>query len=303
MSEGTGADERCLSASSEPVWTQLMHLATFERNRVQDKIFRRRGVSRSDRNRRFAIESLEQRTLLSVANWTGNGDGSSWSDPANWSGSTLPGPGNQVVIYPASKGAIVFAGGNVAIQSLISADPLTLSGGTLTVSGTVEVDNTFKMAGGTLADATVMPGSGGQGITFGDVSSTFDGVTTNANLDLSQAFGGTLEVVHGLTLNSVVDLGPTDPQADTFATLTFTGTESLSGSGSINFGYASQDFGGKLDPLSPGRADRHHWSADHDPRDQRVYNGRYRGNCRTGEPGDNLGRGSRLVSGVVLALP
>ncbi len=130
-----------------------------------------------------ALELLEQRRLLSAVTRTGAGGDNLWSDAANWSIGLLPGPSDDVVINTAIDG-VVFVGGNDTIHSLHSSDPLTLSGGTLTVGsasagGTVEVDNTFLLSGGTLADAAVQEGSGGQSLTATGSGGTLDGVTVS----------------------------------------------------------------------------------------------------------------------------
>ena len=44
------------------------------------------------------LESLEDRRLLTVIAWDGQGDGKSWSDPANWTGNQVPGTTDDVVI-------------------------------------------------------------------------------------------------------------------------------------------------------------------------------------------------------------
>ncbi|HVX11301.1 MAG TPA: MBG domain-containing protein [Pirellulales bacterium] len=135
--------------------------------------------------RRRQPEILEARRLLAIVDWTGGGDGTSWSDPANWSSHALPGPTDDVVINAPAGVTVAHASGADSIHSLVSSSPLDLSGGTLTVSGTVEVDNTFTLdAGATLAGATVKPGSGGQGITA--TGGKLDGVTLDANLSVAK---------------------------------------------------------------------------------------------------------------------
>jgi hypothetical protein len=119
-------------------------------------IFRRRRNSmhaRPPAARRLHFQTLERRLLLSVVNWTGGGDGKSWSDAANWSGGALPDSTSDVMISAPAGATVTHASGTDSIKSLTASSPLTLSGGTLTVSGTVEVDNTFTLSGGTLASA------------------------------------------------------------------------------------------------------------------------------------------------------
>src|SRR5262249_33316180 len=145
--------------------------------------------------------------MLSIASWDGGGDGTLWSDRLNWSGDQLPGAADDVEINIAGNPNIVLASGSQSIHSLHSAEAIVLSGGSLQVSGTVEVDNTFTFSGGTLRNATVLPGASGQGInvaTFG----TLDGVTLNANLTLTDATQRNvgLSISNGLVLNGVLTL-------------------------------------------------------------------------------------------------
>jgi hypothetical protein len=209
------------------------------------RIFARRAALRVQPLLRLRVELLEQRWLLTI-NWVGTaggGDGQNWSDPLNWSGGALPGPQDDVTITLVA-GTINHAAGNDSIKSLHSSDPLNLSGGSLTVSGIVEVDNTFTMSGGTLAGADVLPGSGGQGITAASISSgTLDGVTLNANLDLTQkngsVFADRIEVLNNLTLNGTVFIGAADGSAA--GSLQFDNglsavSQILSGNGTILFG-------------------------------------------------------------------
>ncbi len=129
---------------------------------------------------------------------------------------------------------VVVSSGSHSIKSLHSAEALTLSGGTLQVSGNVQVDNTFTLNGGTLRNATVMPGIAGQGInvsTFG----TLDGVTLNADATVS----GSLFVSNGLELNGVLTLNNSINQTK----LIFTqGVQTLAGTGQVVLA-GTQSFG------------------------------------------------------------
>jgi hypothetical protein len=109
---------------------------------------------------RFAAEQLEQRMLLASVTWDGGGDGTSWNDARNWSGDVLPGQGDDVVISVPNAATVQYtaAAGDVSINSLVSDDALVLSGGILNVATTIQVNNTFTISGGTLKNATVVPG-------------------------------------------------------------------------------------------------------------------------------------------------
>ena len=55
-------------------------------------------------------EQLEPRLLLSTVYWDGGGDGTSWSDPKNWSADVLPGVTDDVTIDVAANPTISFTG-------------------------------------------------------------------------------------------------------------------------------------------------------------------------------------------------
>ncbi len=185
-----------------------------------------------------AIEFLESRRLLAAVSWTGLGDDTNWSDPNNWSTHALPSAGDDVTISAAANPGVVYsaAAGTRSIQSLTSSDPFSLTGGALTVTGQVQVSNTFKVTGGTLAQATVVPGSGGQGITV--LSGTFDTVTANADLDVTQQNNAQLTIYNGLVLNANLLIGNTS--GSTYGNVYFGDSGnpagSLTGTGTVLFG-------------------------------------------------------------------
>ena len=101
--------------------------------------------------RGLRFEPLEERMLLSVIQWTGDGDGKSWSNQLNWAGDAVPGPNDDAVIGPAFAAETITSATNVTIHSLTSEASFQITAGTLTVGTTTEVDNTFTIGGGTLA--------------------------------------------------------------------------------------------------------------------------------------------------------
>jgi len=126
--------------------------------------------------------------MLALVHWDGgpSGTGTDWNIAANWAGDVLPGPDDDVVIDVPADVTIVHGSGTNSIKSLSSRKALTLTGGTLDVAGTVQVDNTFTLNGGTLANATVLPGSGGQRLSIlSNSANCLTGVTVNGDLDLS----------------------------------------------------------------------------------------------------------------------
>jgi hypothetical protein len=175
-----------------------------------------------------ALGSADLTTTFQVAHyskvWT-NLSGGNWSDPTNWSDDRVPGPGDDVLIDVPGNPTIVYdpAAGETEINSLISADPFEITGGTLTVDQSIEVDNTFVLAGGTLADAVIYPSSAGQAIVA--TSGTLDGVTLDSDLTVPADIG-VLNISDGLTLNSILTVGDD-------GWLYFNGTQSLAGSGQL----------------------------------------------------------------------
>ena len=189
------------------------------------------------RPRRLGIEPLEDRRLLSVIQWGGgpSGIGTDWQDPLNWVGGVLPGPSDDVVINAPDNINIVHSLGSDSIKSLHSANALTLSGGTLNVAGAVQVDNTFTIDGGTLAGATVQPGSNGQGIIFTSSGGILDGVTAASDLDLATSNYANVHIVNGLTLDdATVYVG--NGAGTTYGQMYFDTTETLDGTGAVVFG-------------------------------------------------------------------
>ncbi len=84
--------------------------------------------------------------LLSAVSWTGGGDGHNWDDPLNWN-TGQPGAGDDVTINIAAN---VVHSNPVAdsIKSLTSTQPLTLSGGTLSIAGASTTSGPLTISGG-----------------------------------------------------------------------------------------------------------------------------------------------------------
>ncbi|HLJ97780.1 MAG TPA: CARDB domain-containing protein, partial [Gemmataceae bacterium] len=177
------------------------------------------------------METLEDRTLLSIVSWIGgSGD---WNDTTHWSTGSLPGATDDVQINVSGITVTHSAGAGTGhtVQSLTTstfAPTFVLSGGTLTVAGSVQIGNAFTLSGGTLTSATVSTGTTLQGL-----SGTLTGVTVNGPFDMTGA-GASVNVTNGLTLNGTLSLGSASGSA--YGLLNFQGGQSLSGTGSIVFG-------------------------------------------------------------------
>ena len=109
---------------------------------------RNRKLKRS-KSCRPRIEWMEPRTLLSAVTWTGGAGDNNWDTAANWSTDSVPGSGDDVTINIAAN---VVHSDNVtdSINSLTSTEPLTISGGTLSIASASTIGSTFTITGGTL---------------------------------------------------------------------------------------------------------------------------------------------------------
>ena len=72
-----------------------------------------------------------------VANgtWTGNGDGLTWTDAANWSNNVVPGALDDVVINVAASDPMITLSGSQSVRSLTTSESLHLDG-SLAIAGT-----------------------------------------------------------------------------------------------------------------------------------------------------------------------
>jgi hypothetical protein len=178
---------------------------------------------------RPALHQLEDRIAPSVVNWIGgSGD---WENASNWQDATtgmnhVPGPNDDAVINVAGI-SVTHSTGADTVKSLTLNDPLSLTGGTLTVTGTVQGGD-LGLVGGTLSQATVLastnlavatPNAG----TLNDV--TLSGLTLNWALRAGVTAG--LTVTDGLTLQNATVNVPAD------STLTFEGSQTLAGTGTV----------------------------------------------------------------------
>lgn len=187
---------------------------------------------------RPTLEILEDRLAPAVVSWNVNASGS-WNVASNWIDdqgvSRLPGPDDDVVIdRPAGVYTITVSTGTQSVRSIVSAEALTVSGGTLTVANSVQVSNTFTLSGGTLRTATVAAGT--TLIGTGSATATLDGVTIDGNMTFTGS-SPRVSVQNGLTLNGTATLA----SSSGYARLVFQGTQTLGGTGQVVFGSNSQN--------------------------------------------------------------
>jgi hypothetical protein len=92
--------------------------------------------------------------------WSGNGDGTSWSDQNNWVGLQVPGNGNNVIITNGTGSNVVISS-SVTVESVLCTKPLSLTNGNLTVTaGTSSLQGALSAPAGSALDVT------GRGTTF-----------------------------------------------------------------------------------------------------------------------------------------
>jgi hypothetical protein len=139
-----------------------------------------------------ALEPLESRILLTLVNWVGgSGD---WNTGSNWSNGTGPGAGDDVVIDQPGI-TVSHSTGSHTVQSLTVSDAFTLSGGALSVTGGLTLNNAnvklsveifftgTQTLGGT-GTVTFVDGSGGSGlnISAGSTLTIAPGITIHGNV-------------------------------------------------------------------------------------------------------------------------
>src|SRR5688572_32736235 len=86
----------------------------------------------------------------------GSGD---WNTAGNWNTGVLPSPNDDVLIDTQGVITVTHASGTNAVKSIQCSENFVLSGGSLTVSNTFQVNNALTLSGGTLKRATVLQGA------------------------------------------------------------------------------------------------------------------------------------------------
>ena len=133
-------------------------------SRIFEIRFARIGVVTGNSRRahcRLRSEPLEVRALLAVVNWTGLGDGTNWTNPANWSNDAVPGAGDDVTINVAGHPTITIASNSQAVvHSLLTTSPININAfSNLGILGNAEFDNTLTLgASGLTSDASMSVG-------------------------------------------------------------------------------------------------------------------------------------------------
>ena len=132
---------------------------------------------------------------MGVINWTGNGDGSSWFDQANWENNTIPGSADDAVINVESNPTIQIDG-SVNVKSINSSENLKVIDGALNITN-----------GLTLASGRSLTADGATASVLVNGASNIDGASLYA------ANGGSMNLP-GLTNYESGDSDDTFIQAD-----------------------------------------------------------------------------------------
>ena len=209
-------------------------MSSNRRNRSdQRRLSAFRLYSRSPRRIRYlpALESLEDITLLSTVNWT-NPAGGDWDTVTNWSTGALPKAGDDVVINEPGSVTITHSANTTdSVKSISASDPISLSGGTLSVAGSFSDTGAVTLLGGTLSNATIAAGTTLQTSQPGNGSLETD---TLQNVSIA----GSLVYVRNDTVNitgSGLTLSGATINIGNGGSLNFSGTETLGGTGNVTF--------------------------------------------------------------------
>ena len=113
-----------------------------------------------------------------TVSWDGGGDAVSWSDKLNWSGETLPGPLDDVIIDVLGDVTVTLSSGGTSINSLQSTETIVFSEGSLTMTASSSVNQLQWNGGGTLSAPGGLTVLGTMTVANGN-DRTFSGVLNN----------------------------------------------------------------------------------------------------------------------------
>ena len=93
--------------------------------------------------------ALSQNIANDVITWVG-GSGY-WDEPSNWSTGILPGTEDEVIIDVVGDIEITYRQSSTTVKNLTVREDLTISGGSLNITGQGAIENDFILSGGTLS--------------------------------------------------------------------------------------------------------------------------------------------------------
>ena len=152
-----------------------------------------RGKGGTQQQRRtLSIQPLEERTLLSVCHWTGNGANSLWSNSANWDTAPLSGRGDTLIFQGTQRTSTSndLAAGSSFASIEFAANNFSLGGNSLILTSGVSVDS--GVTGSAISLNTTLSGD----VTFNLASSTstlaLSGVLSGSSSTFYETGSGTI---------------------------------------------------------------------------------------------------------------
>ena len=158
----------------------------------------RHGDERRSKSCTPQIEWMESRVQLSAVAWTGTGGDNNWDNPLNWNTDALPGSADDVTIDVAAN-VVHSSAVTDSIRSLTSSQPLTLSGGTLSIAAASSTSGPVVINGGTLAGTGDITVGGPLTLTAGTIGGS-GAVTANGGITINPT--GAAFVLDGRTLTN-----------------------------------------------------------------------------------------------------
>ena len=182
-----------------------------------------------------AMEILEDRQLLATVYWISSTSGD-WNTKADWSSGNVPGPSDDAVInVTGATPTVTISTGNQSVHSIAASDPLSITGGSLTVASNSTISDGLSMTGGTLE-------ANGSGISL-DVTGT--ATVAGANL---YAEGGANLTITGMTSYQQPDNYGTDLLASgSGSVLSLPNVQSISFPNGYGYTYVQALSGGDLE--------------------------------------------------------
>ncbi len=175
---------------------------------------------------------LSARTVSWVG---GSGD---WATASHWNVGEVPNANDDVVINGATNIVVTHSTGDHSVKSIQCQRGLEISGGTLTVSNTIQVNGSFILSEGTLANATILAATNGAPLMIKGYEATLEGVTVNGLLDIGNTFEyPVLTIRNGLVLNGKALVG--NVTNDNIGQIIFADQQTLGGSGKIVCAYST----------------------------------------------------------------
>ena len=219
---------------SRSAWSWMRPLEFFGRNRCKNRGSWKGSAARKPRG--LHLEPLEDRQLLSVCTWDGQGSDNKWQTAANWVGNVAPVAGDQLVFAGTTQTATQddYTAGTTFQSIEFQNSGFTLSGNSLVLTGNITVDtgatnSTIALGVGlsgpvnmNVADSTSLTlsgvlsdgsssgslavndtGTGGTGTVSLTGTNTYTGGTMVNGGTLTFGAGGSAGVIQGnLTINS-----------------------------------------------------------------------------------------------------